>query len=98
MIGEAVSGYGVAFDETAVFGRVIKKENQEFFFISSTGIGGMSGSAAVADKDGAVIGMVTNAVATIVGNGIPSSWVSAGPAGPLLQKLLDDLTLALAAK
>ena len=75
---------------------MIKKDNKEFTFISNTGIGGMSGSAMVADKDGAVIGMVTNAAPTIVGDGIASSYVSMGLAGPLLEKLMSDLAVTLA--
>jgi hypothetical protein len=87
VLGENVTGYGVAFGETADFGRVIRIEEGRVVFSSSTAIGGMSGSAMVAD-DGAVIGIAVEGIPTILGGGIPSSWVSSGPAGLVLAEVM----------
>lgn len=90
VLGEAVSGYGIAFGESADFGRIIKL-SADWFWASSPAIGGMSGSALVADSDGAVVGMVVQGEPTIIGPGYASSWPSSGPKGSVLSELLDSL-------
>lgn len=86
-IGEPTFGYGIAFGHTATIGSILKSDNQAVV-ASNTAIGGMSGSALVG-KNGDVVGMVVQAVPTIVGGDIPSAWLSLCIPAATLQHLLE---------
>lgn len=88
VLGDKVSGYGIAFNETATGGFVMKIDHDNIFS-SATPIGGMSGSALIS-SDGYILGMVVAGLPTTVG-GYSSNWVSVAIPSSILKEFIREL-------
>ena len=88
ILGENSTGYGIAFNVTSTVGRVVRSDSTGLH-TSNTAIGGMSGSAIVAD-DGTIIGMTVQAHPAFVGY-TPTAYLSYGIPGPKLKQVLTYL-------